>query len=124
MPQTVDNIVDHSKLFRQPEYAELMQRKKQFENAPGREQVAKIEDWTKSGEYRELNFNREAVSITPAKPCQPLGAVLAASGFEGTLPYVHGSQGCVAYFRSHFTRHFKEPTSCVSDSMTEDAAVL
>ena len=124
MPQTVDNIVDHSKLFRQPEYAELMQRKKQFENAASCEQVAKIEDWTKSGEYRELNFKREGVVINPAKACQPLGAVLAAAGFEGTLPYVHGSQGCVAYFRSHFTRHFKEPTSCVSDSMTEDAAVF
>ncbi|HEY5761896.1 MAG TPA: nitrogenase molybdenum-iron protein subunit beta, partial [Rhodocyclaceae bacterium] len=51
-------------------------------------------------------------------------AVLCAAGFDGSLPYVHGSQGCVAYFRSHFNRHFKEPTSCVSDSMTEDAAVF
>ena len=33
-------------------------------------------------------------------------------------------QGCVAYYRSHFSRHFKEPTSCVSSSMTEDAAVF
>jgi nitrogenase molybdenum-iron protein beta chain len=30
----------------------------------------------------------------------------------------------VAYYRSHFSRHFKEPTSCVSSSMTEDAAVF
>jgi hypothetical protein len=37
---------------------------------------------------------------------------------------VHGSQGCVAYFRTYFNRHFKEPCSCVSDSMTEDAAVF
>ncbi|MBL8304914.1 MAG: nitrogenase molybdenum-iron protein subunit beta, partial [Ideonella sp.] len=34
------------------------------------------------------------------------------------------SQGCVAYYRSHFSRHFKEPTGCVSSSMTEDAAVF
>ena len=40
------------------------------------------------------------------------------------MPFVHGSQGCVAYYRSHFSRHFKEPTSCVSSSMTEDAAVF
>jgi nitrogenase molybdenum-iron protein beta chain len=40
------------------------------------------------------------------------------------LPYVHGSQGCVAYFRTYFNRHFKEPICCVSDSMTEDAAVF
>jgi nitrogenase molybdenum-iron protein beta chain len=30
----------------------------------------------------------------------------------------------VAYFRTYFNRHFKEPISCVSDSMTEDAAVF
>ena len=40
------------------------------------------------------------------------------------MPFVHGSQGCVAYYRSHLSRHFKEPTSCVSSSMTEDAAVF
>ena len=75
-------------------------------------------------EYREKNFAREALTVNPAKACQPLGAVFAAVGFEQTLPFVHGSQGCVAYYRSHFSRHFKEPTSCVSSSMTEDAAVF
>ena len=38
--------------------------------------------------------------------------------------FVHGSQGCVAYYRSHLSRHFKEPSSAVSSSMTEDAAVF
>jgi nitrogenase molybdenum-iron protein beta chain len=50
--------------------------------------------------------------------------VFAAAGFEETLPYMHGSQGCAAYFRSHLARHFKEASACVSDSMTEDAAVF
>ena len=50
--------------------------------------------------------------------------MLCALGFEKTIPYVHGSQGCVAYFRTYFNRHFKEPIACVSDSMTEDAAVF
>ncbi|MGC8064293.1 nitrogenase component 1, partial [Salmonella enterica] len=66
----------------------------------------------------------EALTVNPAKACQPLGAVFVAVGFEGTLPFVHGSQGCVAYYRSHLSRHFKEPSSCVSSSMTEDAAVF
>ena len=30
----------------------------------------------------------------------------------------------MAYFRTYFNRHFKEPIACVSDSMTEDAAVF
>ena len=80
--------------------------------------------WTTTQEYQDLNFKREALTVDPAKACQPLGAVLCALGFEKTLPYVHGSQGCVSYFRTYFNRHFKEPICCVSDSMTEDAAVF
>jgi hypothetical protein len=29
--------------------------------------------------------------IDPPKACQPFGAVFAATGFAGTLPFVHGS---------------------------------
>lgn len=124
MTQSADKVLDHNELFRGPEYQSMMESKRVFENAPPAAEVQRVDDWTKSWDYREINFKREAVTINPAKACQPLGAVLCAAGFEGTLPYVHGSQGCVAYFRSHFNRHFKEPSSCVSDSMTEDAAVF
>lgn len=124
MPQSAEKVLDHAELFKEPEYQEIFERKKGFEGGCGAAKVQEIADWTKTMEYREINFKREALVINPAKACQPLGAVLCASGFEGTLPYVHGSQGCVAYFRSHFNRHFKEPCSAVSDSMTEDAAVF
>ena len=125
MSQNTSNVLDHFNLFREPEYIELFEnKKKNFENAHPVEKVAEIRDWTKTWEYREKNFAREALTVNPAKACQPLGAVFAAVGFEGTLPFVHGSQGCVAYYRSHFSRHFKEPSSCVSSSMTEDAAVF
>ena len=124
MPQSAEKVLDHNELFKQPEYQDLMARKKQFEDCASADKVKEVEAFTKSWEYREINFKREALTVNPAKACQPLGAVLCASGFEGTLPYVHGSQGCVAYFRSHLNRHFKEPSSCVSDSMTEDAAVF
>lgn len=124
MAQNVDKIKDHVELFHEPEYQELFKNKKQVEGMPSAEEVAKVAEWTKSWEYREKNFAREAAVINPAKACQPLGAILAAVGFESTLPFVHGSQGCVAYFRSHLTRHFKEPFSAVSSSMTENAAVF
>jgi nitrogenase molybdenum-iron protein beta chain len=107
----IDQIKDHAELFHQPEYQELFAKKKEFEGGHSPEEVARIAEWTKTWEYREKNFSREALTVNPAKACQPLGAILAAVGFEGTLPFVHGSQGCVAYFRSHFTRHFKEPFS-------------
>ncbi|HAC63254.1 MAG TPA: nitrogenase molybdenum-iron protein subunit beta [Cyanothece sp. UBA12306] len=124
MSQNIDNIKDHVELFHQPEYQELFANKKAMEGMAPDEKVAEVAEWTKTWEYREKNFAREALTINPAKACQPLGAILAAVGFEGTLPFVHGSQGCVAYFRTHFTRHFKEPFSGVSSSMTEDAAVF
>ncbi|HIK55216.1 MAG TPA: nitrogenase molybdenum-iron protein subunit beta [Synechococcales cyanobacterium M55_K2018_004] len=120
----VNKIKDHAELFHQDEYQELFANKKQFEGGHDPDEVARVAEWTKTWEYREKNFAREALTVNPAKACQPLGAILAAVGFEGTLPFVHGSQGCVAYFRSHFTRHFKEPFSAVSSSMTEDAAVF
>jgi nitrogenase molybdenum-iron protein beta chain len=120
----VDKIQDHATLFQQPEYQELFATKKEFEGGHSPEVVQEIADWTKTWDYREKNFAREALTVNPAKACQPLGAILAAVGFESTLPFVHGSQGCVAYFRTHFTRHFKEPFSAVSSSMTEDAAVF
>ena len=44
--------------------------------------------WDKGWDYREKNFAREALTVNPAKACQPLGAILAARGFAGTLPLV------------------------------------
>ena len=113
----VNRIKDHAELFHQDEYQELFAAKKAFEGGHDPNVVAEAAEWTKTWEYREKNFAREALTVNPAKACQPLGAILAAVGFAGTLPFVHGSQGCVAYFRSHFTRHFKEPFSAVSLSL-------
>jgi nitrogenase molybdenum-iron protein beta chain len=124
MPQSADKVLDHAPLFREKEYVEMLARKGETENLPPKSEMLKIADWTKSWEYREKNFAREALTVNPAKACQPLGAVYVAAGFEGTMSFVHGSQGCVAYYRSHLARHFKEPSSCVSSSMTEDAAVF
>ncbi|MBN9887937.1 nitrogenase molybdenum-iron protein subunit beta [Salipiger abyssi] len=125
MPQSADKVLDHAPLFQQPEYKEMLAQKKlKFECGHPDEMVQEIGDWTKSWEYREKNLAREALTVNPAKACQPLGAVFASQGYEATMPFVHGSQGCVAYYRSHLSRHFKEPSSCVSSSMTEDAAVF
>jgi len=125
--QDVEKIVNGQKLFLKEEYQTSLAAKKEFEGAMGAVNPAKvdeIQEWTKSWDYREKNLSREAITVNPAKACQPLGAIMAGLGFESTMPYVHGSHGCVAYFRSYFTRHFKEPTPCVSDSMSESAAVF
>lgn len=125
MSQDVENIKASYPLFRDDEYKDNLARKKElYEECHPQETIDATFEWSTTQEYQDLNFAREALTINPAKACQPLGAVLCALGFEETMPYVHGSQGCVAYFRTYFNRHFKEPISCVSDSMTEDAAVF
>ncbi|BAP56105.1 nitrogenase molybdenum-iron protein beta chain [Thioploca ingrica] len=123
--QIVDDIKPCYPLFGEDAYkATLARKREEFEECHPEDKIAETFLWTTSEEYKELNFKREALTVNPGKACQPLGAVLCALGFEKTLPYVHGSQGCVAYFRTYFNRHFKEPIACVSDSMTEDAAVF
>ena len=88
------------------------------------EEEARVAAWINTPEYREKNFARQALVVNPVHACQPLGAELAAHGFEGTLPFVHGSQGCASYYRSTLNRHFREPAPAVSDAMTEDGAVF
>ncbi len=125
MPQSAEDIKDHVALFKEPEYQEMFARKREeFECRPSDEKIKEIAEWTKGWEYREKNLARKALTVNPTKACQPLGAVFCAAGFEKTLSFVHGSQGCAAYFRSHLSRHFKEPSSAVSSNMTEDAAVF
>jgi len=67
---------------------------------------------------------RKALTINPAKTCQPIGAMYAALGIHGCLPHSHGSQGCCAYHRSTLTRHYKEPISASTSSFTEGASVF
>jgi nitrogenase molybdenum-iron protein beta chain len=124
MSQTAEKIVACHPLFEQDEYQTLFRNKRGLEEAHDPQRVQEVFEWTTTAEYEALNFKREALTVDPAKACQPLGSVLCSLGFANTLPYVHGSQGCVAYFRTYFNRHFKEPIACVSDSMTEDAAVF
>ncbi len=125
MSQNAEAVKPCYPLFRDEDYKENLKSKREnWEGLPEQERVDEVFQWTTTTEYQEVNFQRQALTIDPAKACQPLGAVLCSLGFEKTLPYVHGSQGCVAYFRTYFNRHFKEPVSCVSDSMTEDAAVF
>ena len=67
---------------------------------------------------------RTALTVNPAKTCQPVGAMYAALGVHGCLPHSHGSQGCCSYHRSALTRHYKEPVMASTSSFTEGASVF
>ena len=65
---------------------------------------------------------RDALTVNPAKTCQPIGAMYAALGVNRCLPHSHGSQGCCSYNRSALTRHYKEPAMAGTSSFTEGAS--
>lgn len=67
---------------------------------------------------------RTALTVNPAKTCQPVGAMYAALGIHNCLPHSHGSQGCCAYHRSALTRHYKDPVMATTSSFTEGASVF
>lgn len=67
---------------------------------------------------------RKALTVNPAKTCQPIGAMYAALGLHSCIPHSHGSQGCCSYHRSTLTRHYKEPVIATTSSFTEGASVF
>jgi nitrogenase molybdenum-iron protein beta chain len=69
-------------------------------------------------------LERTALTVNPAKTCQPIGAMYAALGLHNCLPHSHGSQGCCSYHRSTLTRHYKEPVMAATSSFTEGASVF
>jgi nitrogenase molybdenum-iron protein NifN len=67
---------------------------------------------------------RRVASENACKLCAPLGASLVFSGVEGTVSFLHGSQGCATYIRRYMISHFKEPVDIASSNFSEDAAVF
>lgn len=86
-----------------------------------------------STEIKPLADQCKVPSGTPTKStsttnacrmCMPLGACLAYVGFEGTVPFLHGSQGCATYIRRYLISHFSEPMDIASSSVGEAATVF
>lgn len=72
------------------------------------------------------NTHRSATVATQnaCKLCTPYGATLAFLGLEGTVPLLHGSQGCATYIRRHMIGHFREPVDVASSNFHESAAIF
>lgn len=73
-----------------------------------------------NGEHSEFPSG----STNPCKLCTPLGACLAFKGIAGTVPLLHGSQGCATYIRRYLISHFREPIDIASTNFSEDSAVF
>ena len=58
------------------------------------------------------------------KLCTPLGACLAFRGVEGTIPFLHGSQGCSTYIRRYLISHFREPIDIAASNFSEESVIF
>ena len=55
----------------------------------------------------EIVLSKKALAVNPLKVSQPLGASLVFLGLNKSLPLMHGSQGCTAFGKVFFVRHFR-----------------
>ena len=67
---------------------------------------------------------KKACSVNPLKMSQPIGGAFAFLGLRGSMPLLHGSQGCTSFGLTLFVRHFKENVPLQTTAMSEVATVL
>jgi nitrogenase molybdenum-iron protein NifN len=71
-----------------------------------------------------ITFPNKALTINPLKVSQSMGASLAFFGINRCLPLEHGAQGCTAFSRVFFTRHFREPIPLQTTAMDHAVTVM
>jgi nitrogenase molybdenum-iron protein NifN len=72
----------------------------------------------------EVRKRRKALSVSPLKTSSTLGAALAFLGIRRAIPMLHGSQGCTAFGKVFFVRHFREPIPLQSTAMEQVSTVM
>ena len=66
----------------------------------------------------------KALSVSPLKASSTIGAALAFLGFQRAIPMLHGSQGCTAFGKVFFVRHFREPIPLQTTAMDQVTTVM
>ncbi len=64
------------------------------------------------------------LSVNPLKASQTIGAALAFLGFNRAMPMLHGSQGCTAFGKVFFVRHFREPIPVQTTAMEQISTIM
>lgn len=64
------------------------------------------------------------LTVNPLKVSQPMGAALAFMGLASTMPLEHGAQGCTAFSKAFFTRHFREPIALQTTAMDHIVTII
>lgn len=66
----------------------------------------------------------KALSVSPLKSSQPMGASLAFLGLYRAMPMLHGSQGCTAFGKVFFVRHFREPIPLQTTALDQVSTIM
>ncbi len=72
----------------------------------------------------EIIQSKKALAVNPLKVSQPIGASLAFLGLNRSLPLMHGSQGCTAFGKVFFVRHFREPIPLQTTAMDQVSTIM
>ena len=72
----------------------------------------------------EVIHSKKALAVNPLKVSQPIGASLAFLGLNRSLPLMHGSQGCTAFGKVFFVRHFREPIPLQTTAMDQVSSIM
>ncbi|PIV87743.1 MAG: nitrogenase iron-molybdenum cofactor biosynthesis protein NifN [Hydrogenophilales bacterium CG17_big_fil_post_rev_8_21_14_2_50_63_12] len=72
----------------------------------------------------EIIKRNKALAVNPLKVSQPVGASLAFLGIDRAVPMLHGSQGCTAFGKVFFVRHFREPIPLQTTAMDQVSTVM
>lgn len=64
------------------------------------------------------------LSVNPLRVSQPMGAALAFLGLNRAIPLEHGAQGCAAFSKVFFTRHFREPVPLQTTAMDMVSTIM
>ena len=72
----------------------------------------------------EIRKRSKPLSVNPLKASQALGASLAFFGLRNCVPILHGSQGCTAFGKVFFVRHFREAIPIQTTAMEHMSTVM
>mgnify|MGYP001805966465 CR=1 FL=1 len=74
--------------------------------------------------FPEIIKRKKALSVSPLKASSSVGAALAFLGFNRAIPMLHGAQGCSAFGKILFVRHFREPIPLQTTAIDQISAVM
>ncbi len=72
----------------------------------------------------KIEVSKKALAVNPLKVSQTIGASLAFLGLNRSLPLMHGSQGCTAFGKVFFVRHFREPIPLQTTAMDQVSTIM